>query len=339
LVTRHGFLGVFLLLFGVNALALELAPLSVQADKNHLFSQKIPLFGRSESVQTVTLLALTEGRVMQISVADESVVKRGDLLFVLAGALFEKKRANLQQQLQQAETTLRLSRQTLRLREQQKAKKIATNTQLNQAKNAVAAALAQQAAATQALQALQLAARINSPLVGVFTARSVSVGQQVKRGQPLARLISTQIRVRASLFASGVPLLGRSVVLDAGEKHLNATVAAVMPELSAEGAQQVWLAGDELHILTSGQSVSGHLVLPKKALAVPLRAVARDERGWGYVFVQQGNRWRKQRVESGLRDGAWLEIRTGLHGTERVMTQGVYDYLYRDFGQSYQEED
>jgi len=174
----------------------------------------------------------------------------------------------------------------------------------------------------------------------------VQVGQYIKAGSRLARIVDTHhLRIRATLFPPGnvvTNLVGRSAIIHASHGDIAGAVSAVMPETTAEGGIQVWIiwaSANAVQKQMPGMQVSGAILLPHKAVAVPEAAIARDDAGHAFVFVRDTNKWRKQQVGIGLRDQAWVEIRTGLHAGEAVATTGVYEMLYRDFSSTYHEPD
>jgi cobalt-zinc-cadmium efflux system membrane fusion protein len=64
---------------------------------------------------------------------------------------------------------------------------------------------------------------------------------------------------------------------------------------------------------------------PRKVLAVPRGAVVEISTR-PYVFVQlSGEGFSKRRVELGVTDGAWVEVRSGVAAGERVVTVGGFD--------------
>lgn len=64
---------------------------------------------------------------------------------------------------------------------------------------------------------------------------------------------------------------------------------------------------------------------PRKVLAVPRRAVVEISTR-PYVFVQDsGEGFLKRRVELGVTDGEWVEVRSGVNAGERVVTEGGFD--------------
>jgi multidrug efflux pump subunit AcrA (membrane-fusion protein) len=63
------------------------------------------------------------------------------------------------------------------------------------------------------------------------------------------------------------------------------------------------------------------------ALAVPAAAIV-EEDGVPIVFVQvSGETYQKRDVTLGVRDGPWIEVKSGIAEGERVATDGAYAIL------------
>jgi len=314
---------------------------TVRVETTHTFTTALPWFGQVESTSNVTIPARTDGLIISIGVADESAVKQGDVLFTLAGKAVESRANNLQQQLNQANTEVAIAQKNLRLKRNQRGQGLATNEQVNVAANALSLAHAHASTAKQALASLHVGTRITAPVDGVFTGRAVHVGQYVSIGMLMARIVNAHHkRIRASLFpADGISLVGKTVVIHSTHGNEPAIVSATMPETTAEGGMQVWIDGNTVQSLMPGSQVSGAVELEHQGIAVPETAIARDDVGNSFLFIRDGDGWRKQQISTGVRDGAMVEIRSGLNGGEHIASKNVYEMLYSDFGDSYHEAD
>ena len=157
----------------------------------------------------------------------------------------------------------------------------------------------------------------------------------------LARIVTPHHnRIQASLFAPiNMPLKGKLTQIHAPDGIIHATVSAVMPDANAQGATQIWIDGNALTGLMPGMQISGELVQTHLAVGVPASAIARDHAGNSYLFIQDGQHWRKQQVRTGIHDGDMVEVTSGVHGNEVVAIEGVYEMLYQDFGKNYHAPD
>jgi len=320
-----------------------------QPVRMHLFQQSITWFGQVESRHSIPLVSRVAGRIVSLKVRDEANVHAGDILFELAGTAVESRITDLKQQRRQANRELEITKKNLRLVRHKKQQHLAINEQVNAAKNALAQAESHISRVRKNLISLASGMRIIAPTDGVFTMRSVQVGQYIKAGTQLAHIVDVHhLRIRATLFppANITSLVGQHAVIHGSHGDSTGTVTAMMPETTAEGGMQVWIHSDSVQNLLPvvqklrpGMSLSGNILLPHTAVAVPSSAIARDDAGHAFVFIRDGNRWRKQQIITGLRDQQWVEIRSGLHAGEQVASQGAYELLYRNFSSTYHEPD
>jgi len=310
--------------------------------ESHAFSLALPWFGTVEAMSSVIVTALVGGQITQIHQRDENEVHQGDALFDLGGKEVEAQRVNLADQVEQAGRMVKAASQNLGIRQQMLGEHLSNKELLNAARQALAQAQAQLSTATQALATFDTAIHIKAPVDGVFTARSVHLGQYVTPGAVLARVVNPQlVRIRASLFPpKGVQLAGLAATIrSSAGLDRQGIVTRIMPETSPEGGVQVWIEGDELQGLAPGMQASGEINVLRQSLAVPEPAIARDDQGQAYVFVKTDQGYRQQSVETGLHDHGMVEIVSGLNGNEQIAVDDVYELLYRDFSKMYREPD
>jgi len=340
-----------------------------QTTRMHLFQQSISWFGQVESRHAVQLVSRVAGRIVSLNVKDEANVHAGEILFELAGTAVESQITDLKQQRHQSDREFQIAQKNLQLIRSKKQQHLATNEQVNAAKNALAQAKIRISRVRQSLISLASGIRIIAPADGVFTARSVQVGQYIKAGTRLARIVDVHhFRIRATLFppANITSLVGQHAVIHGSHGDITGTVTAMMPETTAEGGMQVWIHAvaqkkesvaqnkgaiaqnvepaaqkqvSALHKLRPGMQLSGNILLPHRSLAVPSSAIARDDAGHAFVFIRDGNRWRKQQIITGIRDQQWVEIRSGLRAGDQVASEDAYEMLYRNFSSTYHEPD
>ncbi|MBN4073338.1 efflux RND transporter periplasmic adaptor subunit [Mariprofundus ferrooxydans] len=317
----------------------------IQTVRIHLFEQSITWFGRVESRHAVQLVSRVAGRIVSLNVEDEANVDAGDMLFELAGTAVESQITDLKQQRHQADNELEIAQKNLRLIRHKQQQRLATHEQVNAAKSVLAQAKTRISKIKQRLVSLASGIRIIAPMPGVFTARSVQVGQYITPGTQLGRIVDTrQLRIRATLFPPAyiTILVGQSAVIHGSFGDVTGVVSAIMPETTAEGGMQVWIRGNAVQNslnLTPGMQLSGNIILPHKAIAVSPAAIARDDADHAFVFIRNGNRWRKQQIITGMRDQAWVEVRSGLRAGDQIAGEGAYEMLYRDFSNIYHEPD
>jgi len=310
----------------------------------HAFSRDIAWFGRVVATQSVTLNAQVAGRVVAIGAADGARVQQGDLLFTLRGEAITAQRHGLQVRFESAKKGLKLAQKSRDIRRSMLNERLSNRELFNRTQQAVEQATTKLATAKEALAILDAAIDIRAPIGGIFTARTVNIGQRVVAGSSLGRVIDPdQLRIEASVFPPvGVQLQGLTAQLRGASSVWQpyGSVQRVFPDRNSAGAVRIWIVGESVAGLHPGASVSGRLVgATHSALAVPVSAIARNEQGVPFLFVQSGQGMHKRAIRIGLVDQGWVEVLSGLDGSERVATQGVYELLYGNFSSLYREPD
>ncbi len=302
-------------------------------------------FGKAKAKNKVTITTLEAGNILSIDVADESFVKKGDVIFTLGGVKINTSMTSIKQKIeslkqQQATATVAMSHKQQALEQ-----KIASFDEFNKAKVTLANLNIQLKEALGQLQALEDAIRIKSPISGIFTNRKVNVGQNVEKADLLAEIIDpNNLRISATLFPSkGAQLQGCLATINiARDKILSGVVISVLAQRTSTGGTMAWIESDEINKkLKPGDLVSGdvQLVLHKKVLALPEKAIVRDEQEKTYVFVKQTHGYTKQQVQTGLCANEWVEVLSGITQSDEVVTEGAYELFYQDFNKVYKVAD
>lgn len=192
---------------------------------------------------------------------------------------------------------------------------------------------------------LESAGRISAPAAGVFTRRTVNIGQDVAAGTRLAEIVDpASLRIVASFFPPpDAPLEGKTATIrPPGGKPIAAVVTKVFPERTSTGATQVWIEGAAVNRrLRPGETVSGEITLQTRSgvLAVPSDAVVRDEHEQTFVFLKKRNTYVRQPVTTGLESAGWVEVIKGISENGEIVVQGAYGLFYRDFSTIYKVAD
>lgn len=204
------------------------------------------------------------------------------------------------------------------------------------ARVAVAEQALQSALAQQDLQAAQMAnvdlqlARTNivAPVSGIISARNAQLGQVASAaGQPLFVLIRDgALELKAEVAESDLARVqtGQPVTLTlaSGAAQITGKVRLVEPTIdltSRLGAARI--AIDDAAAVRSGMYAEAViLVTAHDALAVPVTAVSSGEGGDAVMVVKDGTAARVL-VETGIRDGGWVEVVAGLAAGDTVVTK------------------
>ncbi len=308
------------------------------------FTQQVPWTGIVQSVATVNLIALTDGRIEAIQAADESPVRAGATVMMLGGPLLTARQEKLRAAIESLQAQLDLAGQTLKVLQQNVIQQLATTSDVATAQAAQLRLEAELRGAQTDLDTLGVQVHVIAPLSGVFTNRRVNVGQDVKEGDGLGAIIDpNHLRIVASLFAPDqTALRGREAVVRLGAGGtLSAIIREVPPQAGSTGATQVWIEGPQVdERLRPGQTAGGEIIVEIRASpAVPESAVVYDSQEQPYVFVQEQGRYERRSIRLGLAQDGWIEILDGLQAGQAVVTQGAYELLHREFSSQYRVED
>ncbi|HEW79865.1 MAG TPA: efflux RND transporter periplasmic adaptor subunit [Phycisphaerales bacterium] len=302
-------------------------------------------FGKAYAKNKVTITALEAGMIFSVDVADESFVKKGDVIFTLGGARINASTAAIKQKIESLKQQQSLAESTLSRKQQAREQRIASFDELDKAKVTLANLNTQLKEAVGQLQALEDAIRIKSQISGIFTNRKVNAGQNVEKADVLAEIIDpNNLRIAATLFPSeSAQLQGCSAAIHtAGGKILSGVIISVLAQRTSAGGTMAWLESDDINEkLKPGDVVSGDVQLTthKKALAIPEKAIVRDEQEKTYVFIKQTQGYTKQQVRTGLSSNEWVEVLSGLAESDEVVTEDAYELFYQDFNKVYKVAD
>lgn len=177
---------------------------------------------------------------------------------------------------------------------------------------------------------------IRSPISGYVTKQSASVGSVIDAGESLYEITNiATVSVEALLFAQDVPR-----VLDGGniKKIIVRAVAYPGREWLAkieifhpsfvgnDKTLRVWtdIKNEDLALLP-GMHLDIHIVTEQEVIrdiAVPIRALLTVSTK-RYVFIQDGDKFRRVEVITGLEDAHYAQVIDGLYPGDSVVVNGV----------------
>ncbi len=321
------------------------APLKTGTPQQRDFMETRCWFGKVESRDKARIIALESGMIVSVDAGDGMPVTRGAPLFTIKGPLIDSRLAVLGDRSASLRKRIALAQGMVGIKQAAVSQKLAKHEELAAAKDLLARLKAGLQSAGQERLRLQEAIRVRATLAGVFTNRRVSVGQEVLKGDNLAEIVSlAHIHIAATLFPrEDVELQGKEVIINlANGSSIPGTITTVLPERTAEGAVIVWIKGDDPGRLPGpGARVSGMVVLSthRQALSVPQSAVVRDDKERAYLFLQDSSGYRRQPVTTGIIAGGMVEITAGLRQGDKVVVQGAYELLHRNFNKIYKARD
>lgn len=201
---------------------------------------------------------------------------------------------------------------------------------LQSAKGQLASAKGQYEAALANLQYSE----IRSPINGVVTDRPLYEGQMATAGTPLMTVMDlAHIIGRVYISPQQAALLkvgdSASIVLSTGQPDVPAKVTVVSPTLDPNSTTvQVWVeANNPGDKLKPGDTVNVNMVARtvKNALVIPAESILTATDGTTSVLVVGPDDVAHQTdVKTGITDDDEVQIVSGLHAGQQVVTTGAY---------------
>jgi RND family efflux transporter MFP subunit len=175
---------------------------------------------------------------------------------------------------------------------------------------------------------------IRSPINGVVTDRPLYAGEMASSGTPLLTVMDTaQVIVRAHLPQQDAALLkvGDAATISAPgvDEKVPGKVTVVSPALDPNSTTvEIWIRAnnpkDRLRPGTNAQVSMVAQTIPN-ALVVPAVALlTAQDGGTSVMVVGPDGRAHQQEVKAGIRQGDQVEIVSGLHAGQEIVTQGAY---------------
>jgi membrane fusion protein (multidrug efflux system) len=293
------------------------------------------VIGTIENVIDPTVGAEVAGRVTRVTGFTGKKVRRGELLAEIDAADFQ-----IQARGDQAEIGRLASLLEQQERVVERQKTLVSQGFISQ--NALDDAVAQRNALRQSLAAARAKAdatgrsmtksRVVAPIDGEIETQIVAVGDYVKLGDPLFKLVGVQeLRVHLLLPEAAATRIkpGLKVILSAPaapDKLIEARIDEIKPTLGANNRALdaiVKLRGEGT-VLRGGGTVNARIVTRavEGALMVPEQSVVLRPAGT-VVYAIEGNVARQRIVEAGMRQDGLQQIVKGLNAGETVAADGA----------------
>ena len=293
------------------------------------------VLGTVENVIDPTIGAEVAGRVTRVTGFTGKKVKKGELIAEIDAADFQ-----IQQRADQAE----IGRLTSLLEQQERVverqQKLVEQGFIS--KNAIDDAVAQRNALRQSLAAARARsdatgrsvtkARVVAPVDGEIETQIVAIGDYVKLGDPLFRMVGVQeLRVHLLLPEAAATRIkpGLKVVLSppaAPERVLEARIDEIRPTVGTNNRalDAIVKIRGEGTLLRGGGTVNARIVTSSLdgALMVPEQSVVLRPAG-KVVYAIEGSVARQRVVETGLRQDGWQQVVKGLSAGETVAADGA----------------
>jgi membrane fusion protein, multidrug efflux system len=309
------------------------------------------LVGQAKGFQDVEIRARVEGFLEQVAFAEGSLVRKGQLLYVIDRKPLEAAVANAKGQLATAQARLEKAKNDVNRYTPLVAKQAISQQELDNALAARDAMTAQVDAQQAALEKAQIDlgyTTITSPIDGLIGTTQVKTGNLVGRGDNT--LLVTISQIDPILFRAGMaeaeylrvarrvqdetakgtraepipiqliladgtihPQEGR---VDAIERNIDPTTGTLAIQIKFPNPQR---------LVRPGQygRVKFDIEVKKGAILVPQRAVQELQGLYSVAVVGADNKVSFRNVKVGPRDGSLWVIEEGLKPGERVIVEGV----------------
>ena len=310
------------------------------------------LVGQAVGFQDVEIRARVEGFLETMAFTEGSLVRKGQLLYVIDKKPLEAKVANAKANLATWQARLEKARNDVNRLTPLAKQQAVSQQELDNAMAAQDAAVAQVDAAKAALEASQLDlgyATITAPLDGLIGTTKVKTGNLVGRGE--STLLVTISQIDPILFRAGIAeaeylkvarrvseqraqgiaqgekipielILADGTVhphegqLDAVERNIDTLTGTIALQIKFPNPER---------LVRPGQFGRVRFVIDKKegALLVPQRAVQELQNLYNLAVVGADNKVSFRTVKVGPREGNLWVIEEGLKPGERVIVEGL----------------
>jgi len=275
-------------------------------------------------------------RLAEVRVNVGDVVRRGEVLAVLAADTVEADLAQARAAFAEAQASLADARANAERARQVQASGALSQQQVAQLLTGEKTAEARAAALQAQVRAQELRlrhTRVVAPDDGTISARTATVGAVVPQGQELFRLIrGNRLEWRAEVTAAEIAMLrpGQPAhVTSVTGASLAGRVRTVGPTVDTQtrnGLVYVDLPAAAMREggFKAGMFARGEFVVGgSRGTVVPLQSVSLRD-GFSYLFaVGPENRVAQIKVQLGRRVGDLVEIVSGLNGGERIVASGA----------------
>ncbi|MFN4154237.1 MAG: efflux RND transporter periplasmic adaptor subunit [Paracoccaceae bacterium] len=341
--------------------SVQVAPaITVSTVGNRVLRDRVIASGLIAAIENVQVAPLIEGQPIEALLVDTGdVVQAGQVLAVLSKSSLELQKSQFNASLASARATVaqaeaqmlearssaeeaqRVSQRTLALRQQGTASQAAADTAQSNAISATARvtfavqsleAARAQVALVEAQMAnidLQLSrTEVKAPVAGEITARSARVGAIASAaGEPMFTLIrDNALEVLADVAEADVMRLApgqtAKLRLVGAAEPLQGTLRLVEPTIGTQSRLgRARIAVEDATVVRAGMYVEAEiLVAEHDVIAVPVTAVGSGPDGTS-VMKLTGDSVQRVAVQTGIRDGGWVEILSGLSAGDLVVTK------------------
>ena len=276
--------------------------------------------GTIEALSTVRIYNQEPGRIKSLPFYPGDTVKKDQLITVIDDAIlireFEKARA----QHRQAKLDLKRIKRLI-------PRKLASNEQLSRAQT-----LVEQTGAEENLFKTRLSySKIHAPITGVITQRLPEVGDVISLHSHLLSIADvSQLKVMLSLSELTISQLKEdmavSIRVDAlGDIKFDGKILRIHPTIDASSRQgTIEIIFDEV----PQGAIPGQLcrieinTVTAPRLVIPVIAIQNDSIGEYVYRVDEKNKTKLIRIQTGIQVNEWVEVISGLKVNDTIVTKG-----------------
>jgi membrane fusion protein, multidrug efflux system len=284
------------------------------------FVDRIEAVGTARANEQVTLAAPVTERILRLNFDDGQYIARGQVIAVLA-------QGQESAQLAEARARAQEARQQLSRLNALKSRGFATNSAVD-AQVALAAQAGAQAAEARASMGDRV---VRAPFSGWVSLRNISAGAVVTAGTPIAQVSDiSRIKLDFPVPETVLSQVRPGQVIEAvaaayPTQPFRGTIDSIDPVLNPEtraATVRAVLPNPDRH-LKPGMLLTVRIqAAARTAPSVPELAVVGDGSDT-YVFTLDGDKAKRVRVRTGLRQDGRVEILAGTAPGQRVVTDGV----------------
>jgi RND family efflux transporter MFP subunit len=290
--------------------------------------------GVVENVIDPTVAAEVAGRVVRVLGAAGKTVRRGDLVAEIDPENYELQSRSDEAEVKRAETLLANQERIVQNQQRLVEKAFISQNALDESiaqRDALREQLKAARARLEANQAALRRTRVVAPIDGEIEVQIVAVGDYVKVGDPMFRLVGTrELRAHLPFPESAAPRLraGQPVRLSSPlvpGRVIEAKIDDIRPTVTATSrALDVIVRFQSDGKFRGGGTVNAEVVTGRRgaAVMVPEQAVVLRPAGKVVYLVEDG-RATQRVVETGIKQDGGVEIVAGLAGGETVAADGA----------------
>ncbi len=323
---------------GTQAATVRLPPVAVEPVRVSKLQDRIEAMGELLAPEHARIAAELPGRITEIPVTEGTLVETGTVLLEIDRERWELELASARAQLAEARAGFtEQEREIQRIRTLHE-RKVASDSRLDQADTGLQLARSRLDAARATVGVAKRSldhSSVTAPFEGIIARRLVSRGEFVTAGTPLFELVALdpiEIEFHLPEADSSRARTGQTVKLTVDPypgEVFEARVIFVSPTIDPRTRTlrvKAQLANSEGRLRPGLFARADLGIAERKGVRmVPEEAILHRADGAVVFRLIEPDRAERVRVETGVHRDGWVEIRSGLEATDRVIVRGHAD--------------